>query len=80
MVGMDLPCSFCIKKHKVEANRRHLIRFNFISWPMILFMFATLMPVRQPSAPNAERAPWMVVGMAFQVVLLALCLGDWHWT
>ena len=31
---------------------------------------------RQPYAPHAERAPWMIIGMAFQIVLFALCLGE----
>ena len=69
---------FLHEEAKVEADRRHLVRFRFSSWPMILFMFAAFVPVCQPSAPHAERTTRVVVRVTLQVVLFALCLGERH--
>ena len=78
-----LGCSSVILLHEeteVETDCRHLLLFSFTTCLRIFVISFALMPIRQPYAPHAERASWMVIGMAFQVVLSALCLGERHWT
>ena len=60
----------------VEAYGGHLFLFSVITCLKIFVISFPLMPIRQPSAPHAERASWAVIGMAFKVMQIALHLGE----